>query len=81
MTLPAPPGTGTQAGRGVDAVLRRTAPTCLERSLVMQRWLTACGEPRDVVIGVVGRAEAFKAHAWIEGERHAGFEELMRVRP
>ena len=80
--LAAPPALPPHAARGVTAVLRRTPNTCLERSLVLQRWLAAQGEPRDIVVGVAGPAARFKAHAWLDGEPGAdtGFDELTRVR-
>jgi Transglutaminase-like superfamily len=78
--LPPPPALPTHAVRGVAAVLDRTSNTCLERSLVVQRWLAAHGEAPDVLVGVVGPASRFKAHAWIDGEQEGdGFEVLMRV--
>jgi hypothetical protein len=62
--------------------LRRREPTCLERSLVLQRWLAAHGDPRDVIIGVLAPAAGFGAHAWLEGERPSSpFRELTRVAP
>jgi Transglutaminase-like superfamily len=76
-TLPAP------AVRGVTAVLRYRRVSCLERSLIMQRWLAAQGERRDVVIGITGVTE-FRAHAWLDGDPEAPsvpFEELARLRP
>jgi Transglutaminase-like superfamily len=78
--VPAPPPLPARARRGVDAVLRRLEPSCLERALVLQRWLAARGEPRDVVIGVTAPSD-FRAHAWLEGESGPGFTEISRVRP
>jgi hypothetical protein len=66
--LPAPPSLPDGAARGVLAVLRRTSPTCLERALVLQRWLVAHGISRDVIIGVTAPAAGFAAHAWLEGD-------------
>lgn len=77
-----PPALPAAAGRGVRAVLRRTDPTCLERSLVLQAWAVAHGEAIDVVIGVNGTGEQFAAHAWLDGEadgERGAFRELMRV--
>jgi Transglutaminase-like superfamily len=54
------------AVRGVDAVLRRARPTCLEAALVRQRWLRAQGVMRDVVVGVTAPSVGFRAHAWLE---------------
>jgi hypothetical protein len=84
VTLPAPPRLPARSERGVRAVLRRRGATCLERSLVLQRWFAAHGDCRDVVIGVIGPSDAFKAHAWLEGDAdgHAGaapFRELTRI--
>ena len=57
--------------------------TCLERCLVLQRWLDACGRPIDVVIGVSGGSASFAAHAWLEGDQRAAVEyrELIRIPP
>lgn len=69
------------AGRGVHAVLRRREPSCLVRALVLQAWLRARGERRDVIIGVTSARQDFRAHAWLEGEGGPGFVELRRVAP
>jgi Transglutaminase-like superfamily len=77
-----PPRLPGRAGRGVDAVLRRSDPTCLERALVLQAWERAHGGRRDVVIGVRGSRERFAAHAWLDGEQNGDlgtYEELLRV--
>lgn len=79
--VPTPHGLPARAGRGVLAVLRRLEPTCLERSLVLQRWLALHGEPRPVVIGVKAPAAEFSAHAWLEGESPAGYQEIARILP
>lgn len=76
---PLPPG----AIRGVRAILRRQPNTCLERALVLQRWLAAHDAPYDVVVGV-SRREGFQAHAWLEFESTpttARFSEITRLRP
>jgi hypothetical protein len=80
VVLPSPQALPPSAGRGVHAVLRRLEPSCLERSLVLQRWLAAQGDERDLVIGVTG-ADDFRAHAWLEGEQGPGFVEIARVVP
>jgi hypothetical protein len=79
VTVDAPPALGRTAEWGVDAVLRRTPSTCLERSLVLQRWLAAQGDRRDVVIGVQAPSTGFRAHAWLEGEPMGDFDELRRL--
>ena len=76
-----PPHLPDHAGRGVDAVLRRTSSTCLERALVLQRWLAEHGTTKDVVVGVTALKD-FRAHAWLEGEPvDERFQELMRLKP
>ena len=79
IAVPAPPRAVAGAGRGVEAVLRRLRPSCLERSLVLQRWLAAQGDRRAVVIGVDASGDQVRAHAWLEGEPAPGFRELTRV--
>jgi hypothetical protein len=71
-----PPKLPRSAGIGVQAVLRRTLPTCLESALVAQRWFAAHGDSRDVVIGVTTSGagasadahDGFAAHAWLDGQ-------------
>jgi Transglutaminase-like superfamily len=51
------------------------------RSIVMQAWLAAQGERRDLVVGVVRPGPELEAHAWLEGEEPHGehrFQELIR---
>jgi Transglutaminase-like superfamily len=75
-----PPRLPGRARRGVDAVLRRWDPTCLERALVLQAWEREHGGSRDVVIGVRGSGQTLTAHAWLDGESDLGsYEELIRV--
>jgi hypothetical protein len=73
---PAPPGLPGRGARGVSAVLTWRGATCLERSLVLQRWLMAHGSPADVLIGVAREGPApgpprapsgWDLHAWIDG--------------
>jgi hypothetical protein len=68
-------------GRGVQAMLRRLEPSCLERALVLQAWLRSQGSDRAVVIGVTAPGGGFVAHAWLEGEDAAGCTEIARVAP
>ena len=81
---PAPPQLPTRARRGVLALLRRQKSTCLERALVLQRWDSAHGLERDVIIAVRGPTMDFSAHAWVDGEPDTAadtFAELMRLAP
>jgi hypothetical protein len=82
--LPAPPSLPSQAEYGVHALLRRRGASCLERSLVLQRWHAAHGRPLDVVIGVKAPVSDFLAHAWLDGEpspEGMTFDELLRLHP
>jgi len=80
--------------RGARLSLRRDRATCLERSLVVQRWYASKGVALDVIIGV-RRPEAAAvagasgsgddgatAHAWVEHwdrDYSATFSEIRRV--
>jgi hypothetical protein len=78
-----PPALPGSALRGVEAVLLRRDPSCLERSLILQRWHAAHGVAHDIVIGVTAPAQ-FSAHAWLDGEPDAEagpFFEIARLRP
>ena len=84
LSVEPPVGLPPSADAGVHAVLRRLPSTCLERAVVLQRWRMAQGDPREIVIGVTRDADAFKAHAWVDGEGDAlapAFEELLRFAP
>jgi len=77
-----PPVLPARAVRGVEAVLRRTHPTCLEAALVRQRWLRGQGVLRDVVIGVTAPSDGFRAHAWLDDpsvSAHDPWHELTRL--
>jgi transglutaminase superfamily protein len=84
--VPAPPDVppGTESAVGRTLHVRRA--TCLERSLVLQAWLSAHGRPHEVLIGVpgVGR-DGFEAHAWLAGydpdSEGDGLEVLDRIAP
>jgi hypothetical protein len=80
VTLPPAPATGV-GRRAAWLALRLATRNCLVRSLVRQAWLSAAGEPRDVVIGV-RLSPAFIAHAWIDGDPigpDTPYEELLRL--
>lgn len=81
----APPAAPRASVRGVELMLRLGRATCLERSLVVQRWLLARRCPHDVLVGVAGGADALDAHAWIDRYDRAaegsGYEVLTRVGP
>ena len=81
VTLPAPPSLEPKAIGGVRWALRLSRHTCLIESLVLQEWHRAQGDPRDLIIGVQGSADDFKAHAWLDGEEPSAeveFVELLR---
>lgn len=70
LRVPAPP---TPKARGVVlVVLRLVRASCLERSLVLQRFDAADGRRRDVVVGVTRRGGHTRAHAWLDGEDPQG---------
>ena len=77
-----PPRLPASARPGVLAVVRRRPSTCLERALVLQRWETDHGAGADVVIGVKGPGEGFRAHAWLETMPDGPpgtFQEILRL--
>ena len=75
-----PPALPEAAERGVQAILRRLPMTCLERSLVLQRWLTSHQRPAAVIIGVARSSGKYHAHAWLDGEPSPeAFHELVRL--
>ena len=76
--VPRPPASSLADAWVVRSVLRRLHAACLPRTLVLQEWLATHGDRRDVVLGVATRP-AFRAHAWLAGDRDGdGFEELTR---
>lgn len=81
IALRAPPSLPRDAARGVQALLRRRQHSCLEGALVLQRWLAAHGDRRDVVIGVTAPGADFGAHAWLDGDGAADetYRELRRL--
>ncbi|MGH9166972.1 MAG: lasso peptide biosynthesis B2 protein [Acidimicrobiia bacterium] len=82
LILPAPPRLAPASIRGVLGVLRRRPHTCLQRALILQRWMAAQGDDRDVVIGVNSPREQFRAHAWVDGEpscHQEVYRELVRL--
>jgi hypothetical protein len=82
--VPAAPPLPAAAIRGVRVVLRRLEPSCLERALVIQRWLATQGIERDVVVGTHGGAGDFSAHAWVDGTPQDGqhdYVEMIRLAP
>jgi hypothetical protein len=77
-----PPRLPASARAGVLAVVRRRPSTCLERALVLQRWDADHGAGSDVIIGVRGPRDGFRAHAWLatmpDGPPGT-FEEILRL--
>jgi len=66
--LSAPPKSEDQDRRIAVAVLRRMGASCLERSLVLQRWHAGQQSRRVLVIGVTAPSRGFHAHAWLDGD-------------
>ena len=85
MRVPPPPPVNASGARAVRVVLHLTRASCLERSLVLQRWLASHGVARDVIVGTEGGTHSgFAAHAWIDGEPQPpgrSYVELIRLSP
>ena len=81
LDLPAPAAERPKDRRAVLAVLRLRGATCLERSLVLQRFDAAAGRARVLIVGVTGPGDGFRAHAWLDGDRQGDTElrEIVRV--
>ncbi|MDQ1701979.1 MAG: hypothetical protein QOF57_1231 [Frankiaceae bacterium] len=82
LTVPPAPRTSGVGGRIVRLVLWGMRATCLEESLVLQRWFADNGTLYDIVIGVKSPREAFAAHAWLERPgalTQTQFREMTRV--
>jgi hypothetical protein len=66
--VPDPPDLPLSAGLGVDAVISRLRPSCLEAAVVRQRWLAAHDIKRDIIVGLpMVDFGITPAHAWIDG--------------
>ena len=63
----------------VAARLAMQHATCLERSVIMQRWLLVIGRPHDLLIGVRSPRETTIAHAWLDHESSRGHYVLLRL--
>jgi hypothetical protein len=83
--LAAPPPIAGSAVRALRLVFALQRPSCLERALVLQRWLVGQGIARDVIVGTEGGASRrFTAHAWLEGEPQPPgrrYVEILRLAP
>lgn len=84
--LTPPPSLPGTALHGVTATARVLRATCLERSLLLQKWLLAHGDRHAVMIGVpLPGEQPFIAHAWLEGHDRpgeaAGYAQLVRLEP
>ena len=80
--VPAPPLLPPHAVRGVGFVLAMASASCLERALLSQRWAAVQGDPSDVVIGVTGPGDGFRAHAWLEAAPDpsvGAYTEILRL--
>lgn len=81
LRVPDPPYAAPWLTGLVAARLAMLHATCLERSLIMQRWMLAIGRPHDVLIGVKSPRETTIAHAWLDHEDSRGHHVLMRLPP
>jgi hypothetical protein len=62
-----PPSLPVDAVRGVRVAAKLGRASCLERSLLLQRWYSDHGIAYDVLVGIDTTGGDFKAHAWLEG--------------
>ena len=81
-----PPRLPSSAVRGVTATAHWMRASCLERSLLLQKWLLAHDRPHTLVIGVpAAGTKPFIAHAWLEGhdrpDDSAAYAQLVRLDP
>lgn len=68
VTVAPPPPLPARAIVGVTGLAVFARATCLERSLLVQRWLSEHGTEPEVLVGVANLAgEGFRAHAWVAG--------------
>ena len=66
--VPPPPELPGHALRGVTGLAVVARATCLERSMLLQRWFAEHGRPYPILVGVaITGDEGFRAHAWLEG--------------
>jgi Transglutaminase-like superfamily len=79
--IPPPPRSRLPLAGLIDRWLLWRGATCLERSLVMQRWLLAAGEPHQLIIGVEKPGDTVMAHAWLDHEDSRGYLELLTLDP
>ncbi|MDQ8046077.1 MAG: lasso peptide biosynthesis protein [Solirubrobacteraceae bacterium] len=68
VTVIAPTSVAPGTLRGARIALRLDRASCLERSLVIQRWWAANGVSLDVIVGVrhPRLTEGDLAHAWVD---------------
>jgi hypothetical protein len=84
VVVPAPPTNRRGSLRGARMALRRDSASCLERSLVVQRWWASTGVALDVIVGVrhPHRHDGPLGHAWVEHwdrDFSDQFNEIRRV--
>lgn len=68
VVVPEPPSVRPGTLRGTRIALRAGRASCLERSLVVQRWWASAGIALDVIVGVrhPRLTDGPTAHAWVE---------------
>lgn len=78
--VPAPPVVSEPARNAVTAILRVRKATCLEQAFLQQRWASAKGIDKEVVIGVTAPSSGFRAHAWLEGDDPCHSYDFVEIR-
>ncbi|MBJ7472986.1 MAG: lasso peptide biosynthesis protein [Solirubrobacteraceae bacterium] len=84
VAVPPPPTVRRGSLRGARLALRRDSASCLEKSLVIQRWYASSGIALDVIVGVrhPDLKDGPTAHAWVEhfdADCSDRFAEIRRV--
>ncbi len=80
-TVTPPPNPRPILSKPLKLWLSLRGATCLERSLILQRWFLSLGRPHDVLIGVGSVTENLVAHAWLDNEDPRGHAVVTRVSP
>lgn len=84
VAVPPPLRAGPGSLRGTRIALRAGRASCLERSLVIQRWWASNGIALDVIVGVrhPSLTDGPTAHAWVDhfdADCSDRFAEIRRV--
>jgi hypothetical protein len=79
VAVSAPPTASPSGIRGVGLGLSLRRASCLERSLIVQRWYLSQGRSRPMLIGIAREGASTVAHAWLEGEERRNKHEYLEM--